>query len=58
MYADTYGMVMYKTGNYKKGLPYAEDAALNLGKGKEADENNTYALLAEKALPEKSMFRN
>jgi thiol-disulfide isomerase/thioredoxin len=53
MYADTYGMVMYKNGNFKKGLPYAEDAALNIGKGKDADENNTYALLAEKSLPEK-----
>lgn len=48
MYADTYAMVNYKLGNYKKGLPYAEDAALKIAKGKSADENNTYALLAEK----------
>ena len=53
MYADTYGMVNFKEGNYKKGLPYSEDAALKIEKGKSADENNTYALLAEKALPPK-----
>lgn len=54
MYADTYGMVMYKMGDYKKGLPYAEEAALKIAKGMNADENNTYALLAEKTLPVKS----
>lgn len=53
MYADTYAMVNYKLGNYKKGLPYAEDAALKIGKGNSADENNTYALLAEKVLSPK-----
>jgi thiol-disulfide isomerase/thioredoxin len=53
MYADTYGMVMYRTGNYKKGLPYSKDAAIIIGKGQTADENNTYALLAEKVLPSK-----
>lgn len=51
MYADTYGMVNYKLGNYKKGFPYSEEAALKIEKGKNADENNTYALLAEKVLP-------
>ena len=51
MYADTYGMVNFKEGNFKKGLPYSEDAALKIHKGKTADWNNTYALLAEKALP-------
>lgn len=53
MYADTYGMIMYKKGEYKKGLPYSKDAAIVIGEGKEADENNTYALLAEKVLPAK-----
>lgn len=53
MYADTYGMVMYKQGKYKKGLPYAKDAAITIAKGQNADENNTYALLAEKVLPAK-----
>ena len=53
MYADTYGMVMYRMGEYKKGLTYANDAALVINKGKDADQNNTYALLAEKALPVK-----
>ncbi|MEO7835866.1 MAG: hypothetical protein ABIR50_11130, partial [Ginsengibacter sp.] len=53
MYADTYAMVNYKLGNYKKGLLYAEDAALKIEKGKSADENNTYALLAQKALSSK-----
>ena len=51
MYADTYGMVMYRKGEHKKGLPYAKEAALTINKGKDADQNNTYALLAEKALP-------
>jgi thiol-disulfide isomerase/thioredoxin len=51
MYADTYAMVQYKLGNYKKGLPYAEEAALKITKGESADQNNTYALLASKALP-------
>lgn len=53
MYADTYGMVMYKLGKYKKGLPYAKDAAITIAKGQNADLNNTYALLAEKVLPVK-----
>ena len=53
MFADTYAMVNYKLGNYKKGLPYAEDAALKIEKGNSADENNTYALLAQKALSPK-----
>ena len=53
MYADTYAMVQYKLGNYKKGLPYTEEAALKIMKGESADQNNTYALLASKALPAK-----
>ena len=53
MYADTYGMINYKLENYKKGLPYSEDAALKIAKGENADENNTYALLAEKTLSPK-----
>ncbi|MDQ2719973.1 MAG: TlpA family protein disulfide reductase [Bacteroidota bacterium] len=48
MYADSYAMINYKLGNYKKGFPYTKEAALEIGKGQEADENNTYALLAEK----------
>lgn len=51
MYADTYAMVLYKNGNYDKGFPIAEEAAIKINKGKDADLNNTYALLAEKALP-------
>ena len=53
MYADTYGMVMFKNGQYKKGYPYAKDAAIVINKGKDPDQNNTYALLAEKVLPVK-----
>ena len=53
MYADTYAMVQYKLGNYKKGLPYAEEAAMKILKGEDADQNNTYALLASKALSAK-----
>jgi thiol-disulfide isomerase/thioredoxin len=51
MYADTYGMVLYQMGQYKKGLPFAKDGAIVINKGKDADQNNTYALLAEKVLP-------
>ena len=52
-YADTYAMVQYKLGNYKKGFPFAEEAALKLEKGESADQNNTYALLASKVLSPK-----
>lgn len=53
MYADTYAMVMYKMGNYKKGFPYTEESAIKIAKGETADGNNTYALLAEKVLSPK-----
>ncbi len=52
MYADTYGMVMYKQGKFKKALPFAKDAMLHW-KAEVPDYNTTYALLAEKALPAK-----
>lgn len=54
MYADTYGMILFKTKQYQKGLPYAREAALVIAEGKNADLNNTYVLLAEKALPRKT----
>ncbi len=57
MYADTYGMVMYRKGEYKKGLPYAKDAAMVVNEGKDPDQNNTYALLAEKTLPKKQYIK-
>jgi thiol-disulfide isomerase/thioredoxin len=44
-------------GEYKKGYPYAKDAALLINKGNSADENNTYALLAEKTLPKKQYVK-
>jgi hypothetical protein len=53
MYADTYGMVLYRMGNYKKGLPYAKEAAFTIAEGNDPEQNNTYALLAEKVLPAK-----
>ncbi len=56
-YADSYAMILYKKGDYKKGYSYTKDAALNISKGKEADLNNTYALLAEKILPEKEYVK-
>lgn len=52
-YADTYGMVLYKLGKYKTALPYVSEAALVISEGKDPDQNNTYALLASKALPVK-----
>ena len=55
MYADTYAMVMYRMGEFKKGYPYTKDAAILIQKGKDADQNNTYALLAEKVLPAKKL---
>ena len=57
MYADTYAMINYKLGDYKKGFPYAEDAAIKIGKGADADENNTYSLLAEKVLSSKKYVK-
>jgi thiol-disulfide isomerase/thioredoxin len=51
MYADTYAMVQYRLGNYQKGFDLANEAAIKMRKGKDADLNNTYALLAEKVLP-------
>ncbi|MEO6949167.1 MAG: redoxin domain-containing protein [Ginsengibacter sp.] len=53
MYADSYAMINYKLGNYKKGFPYAQDAAIKIAKGQNVDENGTYALLAEKVLSPK-----
>jgi thiol-disulfide isomerase/thioredoxin len=46
-------MIQYKLGNYKKGFPYTEESAIKIDKGESADENNTYALLAEKVLSPK-----
>jgi hypothetical protein len=56
-YADTYGMVLYRTGNYKKGLALVKESAIVMGKGNSADLNNTYALLAEKVLPRKQYVK-
>lgn len=53
--ADTYGMVLYRMGQYKKGFPFAKEAALKIHGGKDADYNNTYALLAEKVIPAKKL---
>jgi len=51
MYGDTYAMVLYRLGQYQKGLEVAKETAITISKGDDADQNNTYALLAEKALP-------
>lgn len=56
-YADTYAMVLFRMGEYKKGLPYAKDAAMLINSGKSAGLNNTYALLAEKTLPKKQYVK-
>lgn len=52
MYADTYAMVLYRMGEYKKGMTYAKEF-MKINKGMDPAYNNTYALLAEKALPVK-----
>lgn len=57
LYANTYAMVMYKLEKYKKGFPYAVDAAIKIEKGSSADENGTYALLAEKTQPVKKYVK-
>jgi len=57
MFADTYGMVLYRKGEYKKGFTYAKDAAMVVNEGKDPDQNNTYALLAEKVLPKKQYIK-
>ncbi|MFN2438600.1 MAG: TlpA family protein disulfide reductase [Chitinophagaceae bacterium] len=51
MYADTYAMVLYRKGEYKKGFSYAKEAAFTANEGNDPEQNNTYALLAEKVLP-------
>lgn len=48
-YADTYAMILYRMGNYKKALQYAKEAQA-ITKGESADHNMTYALVGEKAL--------
>lgn len=44
-------MIEYKLGNYSQGFPYADEAAITISHGQDADQNNTWALLAEKVLP-------
>ena len=51
--ADTYAMVLFKNGKYKKGFAIAKEAAIDVNKGENAAQNNTYALLAEKVLSPK-----
>jgi thiol-disulfide isomerase/thioredoxin len=46
MYADTYAFILYKLKDYKTGLEYARDA-VNIGKRKDAENNDRYALLLE-----------
>lgn len=55
MFADTYAMVLYKQGEYKKGFPFAQESAITINKGESIDNNGTYALLAEKVLPAKEL---
>jgi thiol-disulfide isomerase/thioredoxin len=50
MFGDTYAYILYQLGDYKTGLPIAKDAA-TINKFKDADYNERYALLAEKAMP-------
>lgn len=50
MFGDTYAFILYKLGDYKTGYPFAKDAAI-INKLKDAEYNERYALLAEKALP-------
>jgi thiol-disulfide isomerase/thioredoxin len=49
-YADTYAMVLYRLNKYDLGYAVAKEAAITINKGLDPDQNNTYALLAEKVL--------
>lgn len=53
MFGDTYAMVLYRMGDYKNAYKYAKEAAITLGGGNEVNKLNTYALIAEKVLPQK-----
>jgi thiol-disulfide isomerase/thioredoxin len=55
MFADTYAMVLYRMGEYKKGFDLIKEAAIGINKGADADQNKTYTLLAEKVLPAKEL---
>jgi thiol-disulfide isomerase/thioredoxin len=48
MYADTYAFILYNTGEYKAGLPYAKDGA-TFNKLKDPEYNERYAMLLEKS---------
>jgi len=51
MYADTYGAVLLKSGQYEEGYKFARDAAITVAEGANAGYNTIYAQLAEKVLP-------
>lgn len=55
MYADTYAMLLYKIGNYKKAYPIINEVAMGINEGKAETENNNYALIAEKVLTQKQL---
>jgi peroxiredoxin len=50
MYGDTYAYILYKLGEYKKGLPFAKFGA-EYNKLKDAEYNERYAMLLAKAAP-------
>lgn len=50
MYADTYAFILFQTGDFKTGLPYAKDAAA-ASKFKNAEYNERYSMLLEKVMP-------
>lgn len=50
MYADTYAFILYNTGAYTEGLPFAKDAA-TIAELKDAELNERYAMLLAKAAP-------
>ncbi len=56
MYEDTYAMVLYRLGEYKKAMPYTKDA-IRISNGLNTDENNTYALISEKTQSAKKYIK-
>jgi len=53
MYADTYAMVLFKNGDFKKAYKYISDAAINVNNYGNPDYNKTFAQIAPKAISAK-----
>jgi thiol-disulfide isomerase/thioredoxin len=50
MYADTYSLILYETGDYKNGYQYAKESAI-INEFKNAEYNERYTQLLVKVMP-------